>query len=529
MVSLSENRGQTQIGESTYPACVVLSTPVLFTPVFAAVQIPNFFLQAVLRHEPQLQTAAVALLQDDSPKSPIWQVTSAAAQCGVAPGMSSTQAKARCDRMYFRLRSRSQEEAAQEILLECAYASAAFIEATEPGVCTLDLRGLPILTQEPREAALEKWAGHLQARLSEFDLAARVGVAAAPGLALQAARTGKPFTFIANATQFWRTLPIESVSAAPEILEVLRKWGIQTVGAFLALGRDKIAARLGAEGLKVFQNAKADRIRPLNLTSPKHIYEEFFEFEQSIETLEPLLFIVRRLIDQLARRLQQGAFVASELMLRLTLESGQLERRSLKIPAATRDIEVLFRIVHNYLETVRTNSPIMGVGLRAEPARAEAEQFQLFETAVRDPNHFYETVGRLSALLGSDRVGTPVIQNSHRPDDFRMEPITTLATKAAPAGGRGEVPTVASGRGLPLRRFRPPQPATVRLREGKPIFVQSATVNASIVDSSGPWRASGQWWENLWSREEWDVQTKEGGMYRIFIEANKWYVEGALD
>ncbi|MGZ8900658.1 MAG: Y-family DNA polymerase, partial [Limisphaerales bacterium] len=129
--------------------------------MFAVILIPDFFLQAALRHEPELRDVPVALVNDDSPKSPVAQITSTAARFGVTPGLTSTQAKARCDRLIFRIRSPQQESSAQEILLECAYGSAAYIESTAPGICTLDLRSLPILKAENLGATFDLWGQQL--------------------------------------------------------------------------------------------------------------------------------------------------------------------------------------------------------------------------------------------------------------------------------------------------------------------------------------------------------------------------------
>src|SRR5262249_33779985 len=155
---------------------------------FAVVYIPDFFLQAVLRHEPELQSVPVALVNNDSSKASIGQVTSAARKFGISLGMTSTQAKARCDKILFRLRSPRQEEASQEVLVECAYLSAAYIESTAPGLCTIDLRGLPVLTADPLDKALRQWAEQLRERLAGFNLCSQIGIASAPALASHAAQ-----------------------------------------------------------------------------------------------------------------------------------------------------------------------------------------------------------------------------------------------------------------------------------------------------------------------------------------------------
>ena len=493
--------------------------------MFGVIVIPDFFLQAALRHEPDLGALPVALVHDDSPKSPVAQVTSAAARFGVSPGLTSTQAKARCNDIIFRIRSPQQEDSAQEILLECAYGSAAYIESTGPGVCTLDLRSLPLLKAENRDVTFQAWGEQLLRRLADFNLAARVGIASAPALALQAANGEQPVNYISDPQTFWRSLKIENLCATAELADILRRWGIHTVAAFLALGKDKIAERLGAAGLQLFDAAQADKIRPLNLTAPKQIYEEYFEFENEVETLEPLLFIVRRFLEALTRRVGLAYMVVQDLVITLKLESGQTHERSLKIPAPTRDVEVLFRILHNYLETVRTPSPIVALSLRAQPAPSETQQFQLFETAVRDPNRFYETIGRLSALLGPDRVGTPVRKDSFRPDAFTLEPVT--ATLAATANEKPATRNLS--RGLVLRRFRPPIPTDVRIHDGQPTSIHNSRVNSSVVRSQGPYRGSGEWWENAWAREEWDIQTKQGDLFRLIREHQQWFLDGAYD
>lgn len=495
--------------------------------MFAVIHIPNFQLQAVLRHEPELRDAPVALVDNDSANSKVSQLTAAAARVGISPGMTSTQAKARCDSIAFRLRSVSQEDAAQEILLECAYVSAAYIEETGPALCTIDLRGLPLLKAENLTDALGTWAEKLRARLEQFHLDGNIGVARTPGLAAQAAQAGTRFCHVTSSAQFWEKLPLERICPSAELLEILSKWGIWRAAQFIALGKSKIAERLGSAGVDLFEHAKADKIRPLRLTGPRQSYEESFEFEHLVETLEPLLFLVRRLLEQLVKRLEIASLSLAEINVALRLESGQVHQSTVKIASPTREVSALFRIVHNYLETVRTHSPVAAISLKAKPCEIDTQQFQLFETSVRDPNRFYETISRLGALLGPERVGTPQMRDSFRPDDFELKPPSADARPAVHSLLESEIP--APARGLPLRRFRPPLPATVRLKDGTPSFVDSTGPSGTVTKSQGPWRSSGNWWETLWAREEWDVQMKDGALYRIFLQENRWFVEGAYD
>ncbi|MGZ4963127.1 MAG: Y-family DNA polymerase, partial [Limisphaerales bacterium] len=473
--------------------------------MFAVIYIPNFHLQAALRLEPELRTRHVALIDDRVPKATIFQLTEAAANAGVTVGLTSTQAMARCRDIIIRTRSIAKEEAATETLLQCAYCFSPNLESTAAGICTMDLRGLPDWSADsPVRADAEertRWANKISCPLSQLGFDANIGLAETPTLALQAAKhaASSPslpegrrglgrggLLFVENANEFIISLPIESLSPPSEILEVLRKWGIRTVGAFLALGKDKLAERLGAEAVELFDSVSAHEIRPLNLYIPSAIFEESIEFENPIETLEPLLFMLKRFVDQLSRRFEIIYLVAGELHLRIGLQSGQNYEHTFRVPAPTRDVETLFRMLHTHLENVRTEAPIISLTLAAKPCRAGNHQFGLFEVALRDPNQFHETLARLTGLLGPDRAGTPRLEQSHRPDAFKMETPDFDSERRVTTRREG-APTSDSARlllkseisnfklkfaigqpqsaiGPALRRFRPPIQATVEMR-----------------------------------------------------------------
>src|SRR2546421_10448611 len=133
--------------------------------------------------------------------------------------------------------------------------------------------------------------------------------------------------------------------------------------------------------------------------------------------------MLRRFLQQFSVRLRALHLVASELQLEITFSDKDSYLHRFKIPEPTNDIETLFRMLHTHLENFTSKSPIIAVALQAEPIKPSFEQFHLFETALRDPARLTETLARLSGLLGSERVGTPVLEETHRPDAFRMDPV----------------------------------------------------------------------------------------------------------
>src|SRR5215467_12406682 len=236
-----------------------------------------------------------------------------------------------------------------------------------------------------------------------------------------------------------------------EIFAILHKWGIHTVGQLAALDKEQLGVRLGPEAIRLWERANGQSGRLLKLVRPPESFEESFEFESEIETAEPVLFMLRRFLEQLALRLAAIYLVAKELNLRITFANSrrdepsvagkQIYERVFKIPQPTNDVDLLFRMLQTHLENFRSKHPIVAVALRAEPIRPAREQFGLFETTLRNPQQLSETLARLTAFLGADRVGMPVLEETHRPDAFRMEPFSWSFKEhpsSSPSPRRGE-------------------------------------------------------------------------------------------
>src|SRR5438046_3749308 len=333
---------------------------------------------------------------------------------------------------------------------------------------------------------------------------------------------------------------IERAKETERILSILHQWGIHTLGQLAALSRDDLAARLGTRAVEMWERANGRGERILKLVSPPESFIESFEFENEIETVEPLLFILRRFLQQLATRLNAIYLVAKELRLRITFADKSHYERIFKIPQPTNNEDILFRMLHTHLENFTSKHPIVAIELEAQPSRSVRQQFGLFETALRDPMQLHETLARLVGLLGADRVGTPVLEETHRPDAFRMEPFAWDFGHPEPEidGVNGAV------RGcVPLRRFRKRKKATVLLENNRPAHVRAAEVRARHGESStglavegtttrqdGPFPLSGNWWdERAWARVEWDVEIENGVIARCHCDLDGWAIDGIYD
>src|SRR4030095_3833029 len=315
---------------------------------------------------------------------------------------------------------------------------------------------------------------------------------------------------------------MEGQMEVQEIFAILHKWGIHTLGQLAALDKEQLAARLGPEAVRMWERANGRSNRLLKLIRPPESFEESFEFEREIETAEPLLFMLRRFLEQLAMRLAAIYLVAKELTLQITFANKQSYQRVFNIPQPTNDVDLLFRMLQTHLENFRSAHPIIAVALSAEPIKPAGEQFGLFETTLRNPHQLSETLARLTALLGGDRIGTPVLEETHRPDAFRMQPFSGASVESpVPSGVNGESGSdpyalrTAHATAVALRRFRPAMSASVLQHEDIPAHVRSAALSGKIIEQRGPYLLSGNWWdEKSWRRAEWDVQLQSGELAR---------------
>ena len=481
-------------------------------------QLPGFPLQALRRWRDDPPDLPLAVTDPVGHRHPVLAVNGAAWRAGVRPGQAAVQALARCSGVVLLSRDVRQEKSAMQALLQAGAMFSPEVEATSAGVVTVGLG-------RSRERDWEALGARAVEAMRACLLEARAGLGPNPDLALLASRRARPVLVVTEPSVFLRRIALRDLGPPSGLLAVLEGWGVRTAGQLTALPYAETADRLGPEAARLWELAAGRVERPLRCEVGEVEYREGMDFEHPVETLEPLLFVVRRFLDQLTLRLRATWRVAGVMRLTILVEGGEPVERTFTVPSPSADAGLLFRILHTHLETLRLERGPSGVVLELFPGVAEETQFQLFESALRDPNRFGETMARLLALTGEGRAGVAVVEDSHRPDRWRME---------APAfqrvvGVREAERDMTSG--LPLHRFRPPMPVRVVVEGWRPVRVESAAVRGRVVESRGPWRLSGQWWEagGGWRCEEWEVAMVDGSLWRLRREEGEWYVDGCME
>jgi protein ImuB len=480
---------------------------------YAVLLVPNFALHALRRSSSDLAGKPLALVAGEGRKAMLTEVSSEAV--GVEAGCAAPLAMARCPGIQLRSRDPAAEVEAQRVLLAAAFMLSPRVEATAPGCCTIDLQGTdPVLTEsEIRLRVVE---------LAQAGLPLRAGVAATPLLAQYAAAEAKSLLVVRDVHTFLQDLPLNTVEATPDELAILRGWGLKTLGQLTALTKADVGQRLGASGVALWERAAGETTRVLRLVEPCRSFVAEWAYDPPIETLEPLTFKLHRFAERVALELRAAGFVAGALTLYLLLDDETDHRREFRLPEPGAEVASWMRVLLSHLETLRLNAAVAGARLLATPTRPEQKQDGLFDTGLRDPAAFWENLARLEALLGHDRVGTPVLADTHRPDAFML--VKPADTVPAPTD-----PPIHPARGLVLRRFRPALRVGVTALEGRPTALNGAIVG-SVRATDGPWRLNGDWWRpDAWEVETWHVEMEDETIYQLTRTGDAWCVEGVLD
>jgi len=534
---------------------------------FACIFVPDFPVEALLRTEPGLRSQSLAVLEGKPPLQKVFAVNENARHAGVASGMTKLQIES-CTGLAFRNRSLLQETAAHAALLDCAQSFSPRVEETAPDTIVLDLLGMELLL-----GALPKIARDLARRAADLGLIANVAVAANPGTAVLAARGFRGVTVIPEGKERERlgNLPVELLLAgeqnSEQFLETFHRWGIRNLRDVAALPDVPLSERLGQRGALLQKLARGETSHTLVPIDPPLVFEEALELEHPLTLLEPLAFLLSQLLDHLCSRLASRALATQELRLKLELAGGYREEdggeagnpahpgraqarprfsRTLHLPLPLLDSKTFLKLLQLDLQAHPPGAPIVKIRLAAEPVRPRPGQNGLFLPPSPEPEKLELTLARIAGIVGEDKVGSLELLDTHRPERFRMQhfapnfspqrhPSTALGAEGC---FRGELTDGSDNLVTALRIFRPPAAVMVTLSEGRPTFIsclERKKTRGEILWASGPWRSSGDWWEQKgWARDEWDIAVQEEtsiGLYRLVRDllCGRWLLEGTYD
>jgi protein ImuB len=338
-------------------------------------------------------------------------------------------------------------------------------------------------------------------------------------------------------------------SPEPREISAFKRWGLKTLGEVAALPSADLSARLGQQGLLWQALARGNDIRPLVPDRPEERFDASLDLEWPIEGLEPLSFVLTRLLEPLSIRLERRDRGVAVLHVQLGLVTKDVHARRLELPSPLRDVRALRTLALLDLEAhppPGENIAIDRVTVTIDPTPGRVLQHTLFTRPHPAPEQLSTLLARLGAAMGQDRIGAPSVVDSYRPGAFAIKPFAVEHDRAPSPEPRVPSRELRAA----LRRCRQPVPARVSVdAAGRPVRVTTdrrGFAGGSIRQAVGPWKTSGEWWlpsragkvgeagqagQAGWDRDEWDVALGDGGSYRVFFDhqTHAWFIDAIID
>lgn len=367
---------------------------------------------------------------------------------------------------------------------------------------------------------------------------------------------GEPTVIVPDGEEaaFLASLPVGLLPVSEETKETLRTLGLGRVGKVAARDREELEARFGPEGIRLHRWARGEDERVFPPLSPEPVPSASMELDGAVAEVEPLLFVLRRLLARLCGDLEAEGMCAERVLLRLETDGGGTREAEI-VPArsGTRREDLLLDLCRAALE--RAQGGMEGTGLPApvaavaveipERAPAEVRQGDLFASERRDPAVVAATLARLRARAPDEEwVVRPDPLPDHRPERrSRWRPVEAGERPGGdPGGGAGEhvgekeerLPAEDGGTPGVLRLLPEPRRVGVRTDGGRPTHLRDDGGTHDLAAAEGPERLSGDWWRDPYRREYYRVCTEAGELLWLYREAGedgepRWWLHGWWD
>ena len=524
--------------------------------MYGCVVVPQLATQAAARLRPHLASTTIVVMEGQRPHERVFSLNEKARAMGLGEGMTRIEVDT-FTAVHILARSISEERSARAILSE---AMSGYTPRFEPRTaasdweCVLDLAGTERLMGDARTLALKLFA-HLQ-RLG-FNAAVVMSANADAGISLARSLAWSAFEdkvgVIADSAgqKAISGLDLTVLRLEEEAEERFSTWGIATLGELAALPETALIARMGQAGKQLRLRARGELPHLLEPAVETFSLTESLELEEPVETLEPLLFLLNPMLEQLLLRARERALALAAVTVLFTIEvptdrelgsasnavsdkpAAPTYARTIRPAVPTLNRPLLLKMLQLDLEAHPSSGSVRHVTLSAEPGDTSRIQMGLFAPQMPEPTRFEDTHARLVSLVGEQNVGRVRAQDTHSPEAFQLErfmlPHTGL--KAPTDREEGTRPSTA------IRRLRPPVTVRVNLQGSRIEGFWYESRRFDVLRCYGPWRASGDWWcGQVWSADTWDVAAREvsEGELMICLVAhdlvrNQWQLEGVYD
>ncbi len=484
--------------------------------------------------------------------------TSPAARArGVVRGLRRRAAQARCPDLVVVERDPEREARAFEPVVAALDTVTARIEIRRPGVCLFATRG-PARYFGGDEAVAHLTADRLLGAVGDRTT---VGIGVADGVfaASLAARIADPVHLVAPGASpgFLAPRPIGALGR-PELVDVLERLGIRTLGDFAALPAADVLARFGTDGRHAHRLASGLDGHPPDARTPPPDWSVTTALDPPVDTIDRAAFAARRLADELHERLGRQGLACVSVGIEAETDHGEILLRHWRHEGALTAAAVADRVrwqldawLHSAV-AVRPSGALVRLTLLPDevvPARGRQLGFWGGESEADD--RAARAAARLEAQLGVGAVLVPEWRGGREPlDAVALVPAATVELRgrsaAGPPSGTGERPPWPGSLPAPSPARVPTDPPGVEVLTasgdpvgvtgrgavtGEPSVYVEGRRRVRVAAWAGPWPVDERWWDPDRHRRRARLQLlgDDGVLRLVALDGGRWRLTAVWD
>jgi protein ImuB len=469
-----------------------------------------------------------------------------ARQQGIKRGLRRREAQGRSPDLIVLPRNEAAEARAFEPILAAIEAIAPGVEVGRPGLAAIGIKG-PTRYFGGETAVLHA----LSRSIATFTDDVLIGVADGPFAAEQAARRGSIIP-AGKSGEFLANLPIETLDE-PDLVDLLKRLGIRTLGAFAALPAADVQMRFGPGGAWAHRQSGGIDSRPIAARRPQREFEVGIELEPPLGRVDAIAFSVRGAIEQFVTELADHGLACTCFELVAQTDRGEETVRRWRHAGVLTSVDVTDRVrwqLEGWLHR-RAGEPNAPTGpvnlLRLTPIETVptgVHQRALWGGDGAVDERAQRALARVQTLLGHGSVQTPVVSGGRSPAQrTQLVPWGDERVAAHPPEQPwpGRLPSPS-----PSVIIDPPRPVQVLDDTGNLVVVTDRgsipnpparfAIDAAptkITAWAGPWPVDERWWdaESRQHLARLQLVDAAGRAYLVCytVTERRWFLEGIYD
>lgn len=465
--------------------------------------------------------------------------TPPARHTGVRRGMRKRDAQSRCPQLHMFDYEPHRDARIFDETLALIESLSATVIAIRPGLCALRSPG--------RFYGGETYAGAVIAEhlVHHGQWDCRIGIADTVFAAEQAARRAPiqgTYAVEEDTTDFLRPLPIDALGDA-ELVDLLTRLGIRTLGAFADLSARDVSTRFGAIGTRLHRMASGAEMTPLAARTIPPELAETVQFEPPVGNSEQLAFSLRQPAERFVSRIADRGTVCSEVRIIIDADTDARSERVWLHPRWFTATDLLDRLRWQ-LQSGSLDSPASQVQFIPENIDELNDHADTLFGAASD-EQVDRSIARVQGLIGHESVCSADIQGGRNPADRQLlgpwGQVPNHGRKNVTLPWPDSVPDPA-----PSRIYAEPVKAVMVSSRGEAVSVDGrGMINAdpvrfraepsanwrSVAAWAGPWPVNERWWDRANARRmaRFQIVGIDGSAWLMAVEDGQWWIEAGYD